>query len=33
MDAGTVIEFDTPANLLADPDSIFTALARQSGIE
>ncbi|KAF9380569.1 hypothetical protein CPB97_008267 [Podila verticillata] len=31
MDQGQVAEFDTPANLLADPRSIFYSLAKQSG--
>ncbi|KAF8934648.1 hypothetical protein BGZ52_003729 [Haplosporangium bisporale] len=31
LDQGQVAEFDTPANLLADPRSIFYSLAKQSG--
>ena len=30
LDQGQVAEFDTPANLLADPRSIFYSLARNS---
>jgi ATP-binding cassette subfamily C (CFTR/MRP) protein 1 len=33
MDAGRVLEFDTPANLLSDPNGSFTKLVEQSGPE
>ncbi|SCV73559.1 BQ2448_7485 [Microbotryum intermedium] len=32
MDAGKVAEFDTPANLLADPTSMFYSLANEAGV-
>ncbi|ETN09437.1 hypothetical protein PPTG_11833 [Phytophthora nicotianae INRA-310] len=31
MDAGRVVEFDTPSELLAQPQSVFAALAKRSG--
>lgn len=31
MDAGRVAEFDTPANLLRNPDGIFSKLVSQTG--
>lgn len=32
LDAGNVAEFDSPANLLADSDTIFYSLAKDAGI-
>lgn len=32
MEQGEVAEFDTPANLLANPDSIFYSLASAAGL-
>jgi ABC-type multidrug transport system fused ATPase/permease subunit len=32
MDQGTVAEFDTPQNLLANKSSIFFSLAAEAGI-
>jgi ATP-binding cassette, subfamily C (CFTR/MRP), member 4 len=32
MDAGQVAELDTPANLLANPKSIFCGMAQQVGL-
>ncbi|KAG2800663.1 hypothetical protein PC118_g20098 [Phytophthora cactorum] len=31
MDAGRVVEFDSPSMLLAQPQSVFAALAKKSG--
>lgn len=33
LDQGRLVEYDTPASLLARPDSAFSALVRQSGHE
>ena len=33
MDNGRIIEFDTPMNLLQNPQSIFTRLAQQANIQ
>jgi ABC-type multidrug transport system fused ATPase/permease subunit len=30
LDSGRVVEFDTPANLLSDPESDFTKLVNQA---
>jgi ATP-binding cassette subfamily C (CFTR/MRP) protein 1 len=32
LDKGKVIEFDTPANLLADKNSSFYSLAHDAGV-
>ena len=32
LDKGTIAEFDTPQNLLNNPDSIFYAMAKDAGI-
>jgi ATP-binding cassette subfamily C (CFTR/MRP) protein 1 len=32
MSAGSVAEFDSPQNLLAEPDSIFRSLATEAGL-
>uniref|UniRef100_A0A915DNB5 Multidrug resistance-associated protein 1 n=1 Tax=Ditylenchus dipsaci TaxID=166011 RepID=A0A915DNB5_9BILA len=32
MDAGKVVEYDTPNNLLSNPDSLFTSLAKHAGL-
>lgn len=32
LDKGEVVEFDTVPNLLAQPDSIFTGMARDAGL-
>jgi ATP-binding cassette subfamily C (CFTR/MRP) protein 1 len=32
LDQGKVAEFDTPANLIARPDSIFASLVQQAGL-
>jgi len=31
MDAGRIVEFDTPANLLKNPDGVFTTMVNQTG--
>ena len=33
LDAGRVIEFDTPENLLRKTDSVFYGMAKESGLE
>jgi len=33
MDKGQIAEFDTPANLLRNPDGIFTSLVNKTGVE
>ena len=32
LDKGTIAEFDSPTNLLADPQSIFHGMAKDAGI-
>jgi ATP-binding cassette subfamily C (CFTR/MRP) protein 1 len=32
LDQGKVAEFDTPANLMSRPDSIFASLVKQAGL-
>lgn len=32
LDQGEVAEFDSPANLIARPDSIFASLVQQAGL-
>uniref|UniRef100_A0A915DLA1 Uncharacterized protein n=1 Tax=Ditylenchus dipsaci TaxID=166011 RepID=A0A915DLA1_9BILA len=32
MDAGKVVEYDTPNNLLSNPNSLFTSLAKHAGL-
>jgi ATP-binding cassette subfamily C (CFTR/MRP) protein 1 len=32
LSEGRVVEFDTPARLLAEPDSMFYALATEAGL-
>jgi ATP-binding cassette subfamily C (CFTR/MRP) protein 1 len=31
LDKGTIAEYDSPKNLLANPDSVFYSLAKQAG--
>jgi ATP-binding cassette subfamily C (CFTR/MRP) protein 1 len=32
LDSGRVLEYDTPAKLLANPTSTFSSLAREAGL-